>query len=492
MKSFFLSKKLLIYTGLGIIVLILIIIGLNKGNGKQMATVVRTDVFQEVASTGKVKPNQSVDLGFDKSGRVGEVYVSVGQQVKSGQVLATLESGEISADLLKARGLLQQENIKLREMKSTSPISYNDASKNLDAAVRSGFADADNAVRNKADQFFKNNSINPQFEISITSGNFTHYFNVPDNTKIEINSDRQKVETILTDWQKRILTLNSSNVVSEADKAVSDLNAISIFLDKIAGAVNSFTSNEYAYDATVAGYKTTISGARSEVSGAISTIVTAKDKFNSAPTLGDNGQFEDIQIQEASVSQAEAAVSSLEASLAKSTIRAPFDGIVTLQEAKVGSAVSGGATLMSVISQNEMYIEANISEIHIGKLAVGNPASVTFDAFPAEIFSGEVSYIEPGDVIVDGVVNYKIRISLKNPDPKIKNGLTANIKIQTAKKANVLSLPLYAVLKEGDQSFVNKMTGKQVQKTPVTLGLSGNTGLVEILSGLNEGDSVQF
>jgi HlyD family secretion protein len=493
MKWFsFLSKKVLIYVGIGLVVIVAIIIKFSDGNGKQTATVIRTDITQEIAATGKIKPNQSVNLGFDQSGRVANIRASIGEVIESGQIIASLESGEILANLAKARASLLEENIKLGEVKSTAPISYNDAYKNLDAAIKEGFADADNAIRNRADQFFKNTTANPQFEISITSGNFTHYFNVPSGLTAEINNGRKDVESILTDWQKRISSLNSSNLVSEANKAISDLNIISDFLDKIAGAVNTFTSAEYAYETTVSNYKTTISGARSEVSGAISAVVTAKDKLNAAPILGQNGEFGDIQVQEAAVSQAQAAVSSLEASLNKSIIRAPFGGIITLQDAKIGATVSAGETLVSIISQNEMYIEASISEIHIGKIAVGNPASIIFDAFPDEEFSGKVSYIEPGDVLIDGIVNYKIRVSLKNPDPRVKSGLTANLKIQTSKKENVLAIPLYAVIKENDQNFVNKMVGNEIQKIPVNLGISGNNGLAEILSGLGEGDTVEF
>ncbi|MEK7116563.1 MAG: efflux RND transporter periplasmic adaptor subunit [Patescibacteria group bacterium] len=491
MFSFF-SKKILIYVGIGLAVIIAIIIKFSDGNGKQTAVIVWADIVQEVAATGKAKPNQSVNLGFDKSGRVGNVYADVGESVKGGQIIATLESAEISADLAKAEALLQEKNIKLREIKSTAPITYNDASKNLDATVKEGFADADNAIRNKTDQFFKTPATNPQFEISITSGNFIHYFNVPNDIRMEINNERKKVEEILTDWQKGTLNISSSNLVSEADKAIANLNAISLFLDKMAGAVNTFTSADYAYDTAVSNYKVAISGARSDVSGAISAIVTAKDKFNSAPTLGEAGQFENVLTQEAVVSQAEATVASLKASLSKSAIRAPFDGVVTLQDAKVGGAVSAGATLVSIISQNKMYIEADISEIHIGKIAVANPVSVTFDAFQAEEFSGQISFIEPGDVIIDGIVNYKIRVSLANADPRIKSGLTANLKIQTAKKENVLAVPLYAVFEENGQNFVNKIVGKNTQKIPVTLGLSGNNGLAEILSGLAAGDKLEF
>lgn len=494
MKIFsFFSKKTLIYSGFGAVLLIvIIIIGLSRGGSKQTITITRADIIQEVAITGKAKPNQSVNLGFDESGRVANVYAQVGDMVKRGQIIATLESGEISANLAKARASLEEENITLRETKNTSPISYNDAYKNLDAAIKGGFADADDAIRNKADQFFKNSVTNPQFEISITSGNFVHYFDVSSSIALDLNNTRKEIETILVNWQKRTLNLNQSNIATEVDASINDLNTISDFLDRVAAAVNTFISVSYTYDTTVSNYKTAISSARSEVSDAISSIVTAKDKLNTAPTLGAGGQFEDVLTQEAKVSQAEAAVFSLEASLNKSVVRAPFDGIITLQDAKVGSAISPGTTLVSLISQNDMYIEANVSEIHIGKIMVGNLVSITFDAFPDEEFLGEVSYIEPGDILVDGVVNYKIRVNLKNPDPRIKSGLTANLKIQTSKKENVLIIPLYAVINENNQTFVNKIAGGNVQKIPIKLGISGNNGFAEIMNGLGEGDIVQY
>jgi RND family efflux transporter MFP subunit len=491
-KSFLYKKKFYIPAAIALVIIIFAVIKFSGGSGKQLTNVVRSDIVQEVAVTGKIKPNQSVELGFDKSGRVQNVYVSVGEVVKSGQVLASLEAGEVSADLAKARALLDEERVTLLETKNTAPLSFGDASKNLDASIKEGFADADNAVRNRADQFFKNLPDSPRFEISITSGNFVHYFNVPSDTTIVLNNERRKVETILTEWKTRLSSLTSDNLASEADKAITGLNVISDFLDDMAGGVKSFTSADYSYDTTVINYKTAISSARSEVSGAISALVTAKDKYNASGALGSAGQFESVLTQEAKVSQAQAAVDSLESSLGKFVIRAPFDGVITKQDAKQGEAVSASAPLISMISQGDMYIEADISEIHIGKVKIGDPVSITLDAFPNETFVGEVSYIEPGDVIIDGIVNYKVRVNLKNADERIKSGLTSNLKIETDKKENVLSIPLYAVIKEGDQNFVNKVSGNKTKKIPASLGLSGNNGFVEILSGLSQGDVVEF
>lgn len=494
-KSFlqnFMTKKVVITALAVVAAAIIAVVSLNGDNGKQRFVVKRADIVQTVAATGKVKPDQSVNLGFDKSGRVENIYADVGDRVKKGQIIASLETGEIRADISKAKASLEEEIVKLGDIKNTAPVSYNDAYKNLESTIKKGFVSADNAVRNRADQFFENTSSNPQFKVSFTDGNFVHYFNVPSDTATDINGRRMDVENILTEWQKRIFTLNVSNVATEANFAIENLSTISIFLDKIAGAINTFSPAEYDYEATVNTYKTTISSARMEVSGAISEIVTAKDKFNSVGTLQE-GEFNSILTQEAKVSQARATLSSLEASLGKSIIKAPFDGILTLQDAKLGSTVSAGTPLVSMMSEGGIYyIEANISEINIGKVSAGNKVVVTFDAFPLEEFSGSVSYIEPGDFIIDGVVNYKIKVNLDKIDERIKNGLTTNLKIETSKKEGVLAVPLYAVTKDEGINFVTKIVGKEQQKTPVSLGISGNDGFVEVLSGLNVGDVIEF
>ena len=488
----FLTKKRVVYPAIILIIILGAVAIFRDGNGRELSVVVRADIIQEVAATGKVKPAQTVDLGFDKSGRVSAVYFDVGDSVSRGEVIASLESADLFADIAKAKASLEEETIKLREIKNTAPVSYNNSYKNLDAALREGFASADNAVRNRADQFFKTSPENPQFEVTFTDGNYVHYFDVPFNAEIELNNGRREVEDILVNWQTELNTINESNVLSIASASINNLNKISVFLDTVASAINTFTPAEYAYETTVTTYKTTISAARSEVSAAVSRVVTAKDKFNTAPALDQGGQFDSVLTQEARVAQARANVASLEATLKKSSIVAPFGGIVTLQEAKVGGAISAGAALVSIASKNEMYIEANISEINVGKIIEGNPVTVLFDAFPGETFTGTLVFIEPGDVIVEGVVNYKIRVEVANPDPRIKKGLTANLKIQTAKKSGVTALPLYAIVKEGEQNFVNKVVGKQTQKVPVTLGLVGNNGFAEILSGLTEGDTVEF
>jgi len=302
MRRFF-TKKIIIITVIVLAVIAGIVLKVSNGGSKQKVTVVRADLKEVVSATGKVKPFESVDLGFDKSGRIRSVNAEVGSEVKKGDVLAAIDAGDTEADLAKARALLNQETLKLADLKGTAPITYNDALKNLDAAVKNAFASSDDAIRNKADQFFKNTVQNPQFEVSIISGNYVNYFDVPSDAKLEINSERKRIEALLVEWQMNLS--NSSDVVRKSDLALSDLRIISTFLDKMASAINNFVPGEFTYEATVNSYKSTIASARSEVLDAISSVVTAKDKLNEAPSLSSGGEFGTVSIQEAKVREAQ-------------------------------------------------------------------------------------------------------------------------------------------------------------------------------------------
>jgi HlyD family secretion protein len=202
---------------------------------------------------------------------------------------------------------------------------------------------------------------------------------------------------------------------------------------------------------------------------------------------------EQIAAQKAVVRQAEASVATAQAQMNKRVLHSPLDGVVTLQDAKVGEIISAGKEVSAVIANTGFEIEANIPEVDVAKLAVGNPVRITFDAFPQIPFTGTVSHIDPGETIVDGVVNFKVKVTLaQSPDlSRVRNGLTANLSIETRRREQVLILPQYAVLDTDHGPIVRKLVNGYATETPVTLGVRGEDGTVEILSGLSEHDLVE-
>ena len=112
------------------------------------------------------------------------------------------------------------------------------------------------------------------------------------------------------------------------------------------------------------------------------------------------------------------------------------------------------------------------------------------DALPGETFQGTVFYIDPAETVTQGVVDYKIKVSLNSSDTRIRSGLTANLAIRTRHKDAVALLPQYAILQNDQGTYVEVMQGKNVINLPVTLGIQDEKGNVEIVSGVQKGDQV--
>jgi multidrug efflux pump subunit AcrA (membrane-fusion protein) len=119
-------------------------------------------------------------------------------------------------------------------------------------------------------------------------------------------------------------------------------------------------------------------------------------------------------------------------------------------------------------------------------------AQITFDAFRSdEVFDATVIEIDTTSTVIQDVVSYIVKFRLENTDSRLKDGMTANIDIETAKREKVLTVPFRALTKEGDTTYaeVRQADGTFV-RTDVTIGLEGDDRTIEITSGLKEGDII--
>jgi HlyD family secretion protein len=252
---------------------------------------------------------------------------------------------------------------------------------------------------------------------------------------------------------------------------------------------------------TITAYKTSLATGLNAVNTASTNLSTLNQNIASQKFLVAQRQAElnlkmagstpeDIQGQQAQVAQAQASAQSIQVKIAKSALVSPFAGVVSVNNTKVGKIATAGTVLVSVISDNNLEIDANIPEVDIGRVSVGNAVNVTFDAFPNETFTGKIFYMDPAQTVTQGVVAYKIKVALDKTDPRVRSGLTANLIIKNKEKNNVLVLPQFAILQTDKGNFVQVLeNGKPMQK-PVTLGIRDQNGNTEILSGVSEGQQV--
>lgn len=492
----FAKRKKIVVSILAIIVLVVIFnLARNKSDGLEDLKIVRGDVVEVVAVTGKAKAVLSADLSFERTGRVSYAGGGVGTKVSSGEVLARLDQSDVLADIAQAEASLREAQVRLQEIGRTSESAYLDAKINLTAQIRDSYAKVDDAIRNNVDQFFKNQRLATTYiEFSFVDGNTIYTFPLNQELKGRIGASRYELELLLQKWNNNLLSLDSSSDVSPyTEESKKVLNQARIFLDDVSMAANSLVATEYKYETTISGYKSAISSARGTVNTALTNLLNSQEKFNSAPRqVGGVGSFDAVLAQEARVAQARAQVESMQAVLQKTVLRSPITGTISKFDAKLGEIVSSGSQLISVISAGDMELEANVSEVNIGKVVRGNRAQIVFDAFPSEVFEGEIFFIDPAETLVDGIVNYKIKIRIIEPSSEIKSGLSADIRIKTEERKDVVKVPYFSVITRDGNYFVNKLENGSTIEVPVSIGLIGSDGFAEVLEGLSEGDTVRF
>lgn len=190
--------------------------------------------------------------------------------------------------------------------------------------------------------------------------------------------------------------------------------------------------------------------------------------------------------------QARESVRTLEAQMYEDVVTAPLSGQVTRLNVRVGEIVTLGARIGRVSKPGEYIIEARVPESDIAKVVPQMGAKITFDAFSSdEIFEARVVSIAPASTVVQDVVSYVVKFRLDVTDPRLKEGMTANIDIETAVRNDVLVVPFRALSKEADKTIASvKQSDGTFLTVEVTTGLEGDDGTIEIKSGLKEGDEI--
>ncbi|HRY27906.1 MAG TPA: efflux RND transporter periplasmic adaptor subunit [Candidatus Moranbacteria bacterium] len=202
--------------------------------------------------------------------------------------------------------------------------------------------------------------------------------------------------------------------------------------------------------------------------------------------------------QRAVIKKAESAVTAVREQISETTLYSPISGIVITKnvdegETTVANAVTANTSVVTIAREGELEVQANIPESDIVKIALGQKANVTLDAFNAEdIFSAEIVEIEPSATVIQDVVYYKVKLKFPAYDERFKNGMSANIDIHTAEKEGVLMVPARAIKEDGKKKYVEvlKADGITTEKIYIETGLEGDEGMVEAKSGLKGGEKV--
>jgi len=499
----------------GIAILVVIIVGViwffmarSHKTTYQFVTVKRGSITETVSVTGNVTSTKSVDLAFQNGGTISDVYYNEGDRVTAGDVIARLDTQDLAAQLAQAQANVDSQNATLQKLQAgatpqniaVSRTALNTAEQTLQNSyasvpntITSAYTNANDAIRNQLSSFFTNaETNNPQVAFPVGDSQIIN----------DLVSERTKASADLNAWQTEDQDITAGTGSSTLDGALQNtLTHLAVTKTLLTTALNAIINATNVAPATATSYKTNVTTGLNEVNTAIGNVNVlaqsiASEKASVAQaeaqlnlTLA-GSTTQDIAAQTAQVEQAVASKQSIQVKINEASLIAPMSGIVATQNAKVGEIASPGIPVTSLITANAPEVDANIPEIDIGKIAIGDPVSMTLDAFPNETFTGKIFYIDPAQTIISGVVDYQVKVAFNKNDPRMKSGLTANLDITTQTRNNVLILPQYAVLQNDSGVFVETVTNNTVAQNPITLGISDENGNVEIASGTTEGEQV--
>jgi HlyD family secretion protein len=152
-----------------------------------------------------------------------------------------------------------------------------------------------------------------------------------------------------------------------------------------------------------------------------------------------------LRSQEAGVTQSQASLRQNQVNLAHTVIESPIDGLVISRNVDVGQTVAASmsAPTLFVLAADltKMQVLASLDESDVGRIRPGQTVRFRVDAFPTEEFIGNVTQVRLQPTTVQNVVTYQTVIDVPNPELKLKPGMTANVNIEIARRADVMRVP---------------------------------------------------
>ena len=235
-----------------------------------------------------------------------------------------------------------------------------------------------------------------------------------------------------------------------------------------------------------------------QLQAALADAALAKVNLKRAEDLREAGSNTpaDLDAAQARQKQADAAVATLRATIAKKTIRAPFDGRVAIRQVELGQVVAAGGPIASLTSVTPIYADFYLPQQALATVRVGQRARLTTDTYPGAHWEGTVSVVNPE--IDPATRNVRIRSSFPNTDGRLRPGMFVNVEVLSSELRKVVVIPATAVIFApfGDSVFAieekKDAAGKSslvVRQKFVRLG-DRRGDFVAVTSGLSPGETV--
>jgi HlyD family secretion protein len=385
---------------------------------------------------GDIEPDSTVILSFERSGQITDVYLSAGDYVSEGEIIAQLENERERIDVEQARVTLQMAELDLEDILLVD----------------------DDEIR--------------RAEARVQAAKDTYGFTANQVTEQDIRA----AEMRFNDAQRTIDAAYEAKIVGGGTMFEEGVTLLEAQI------------GEATFNAEVARleleYLRTVN--QPQLGAAAERIAEAE--ANLLAVLAGPTDFE-IESAELAVQSRENDLAEAELAYERTLLRAPREGILTDVSIEEGQRIVVGNEVMKLVDTNPLHVLAEVDEIDYRQIAIGMEAVVTLDALPGVRLPGVVTRIAPEGVEVAGVVVYETEIELQVNDPRIRPGMSATAFFGVNQEAaEVLVVPKRFFLEDGRTVQVVQSDGT-LEAVQVQTGAE-TPGGIEVTSGLSAGDAL--
>ncbi len=468
----------------------------NASDGSVVEVVQKGDITRTVIASGKVVSSTDLSLGFEVSDVVRSVNVSVGDHVKKGSIIATLNSGEERAVLTSAKGALLSAEARYKKILEGSSneeialaqVNLDNAQKDLETTKKTQDTLVANAYRKLLSDDLAAEPVSTiyiantprisgtytgkegEYTISLSGGDYVSFSGIETGTAL-FNT------TVAQTFGSKGLS-----IIFPTGSTTSQGGSWKVSIPNKSGA---------SYVANLGAYNQALDTRESALASAAALVAQRQAELNLKRATA---RQPDIDSALADVITAQAGVESANARLEKKILRAPADGTITKVSIKPGEIAIPQKEVIVLEDIDNLYLEANIGEGNISAVSLGQSVTVSYDAFPGQKYAASVSSIDPSATENGTTINYKIK-ALIGDVTNIRPGMTANMAIVTAEVPDALSVSGRTIKEDETGTYVLVVTNpesrkKKTVRTAVTVGIKGDGDIVEIKSGLSAGQSI--
>ncbi|WP_165241032.1 efflux RND transporter periplasmic adaptor subunit [Corynebacterium lizhenjunii] len=460
--------------------------------------VAPADLSTEISASGTVAGQREVALSTTLTGPVQSLDAKVGDRVEAQQLLATIDTTATQRELDTQRATqaveqqqaynnIESAQLQLSQLQDSVAGGLNPEINSAKAAVDQARSAYDDAVHQRDD-----GPDSPEVAQARTA----------------VKEARSALSTAHNSAIQASLTALSQNASPEADgpSVVGSLINLTEADDKVVDARRHLTEAEEslarqleAHDVEAARHARAAATAYRGVSEAELGLQAAEMAVQHQIDTRSQAVDHALKGAASAGASAEIATKSLQLQLSDAAVRTPLAGVVTAVNATTGQPAQGA--LLTVTDDSVLRVRVKVKEADISDISIGDKVTFTSPSAPGKTFRGKVTFISPTSEAAKSEATgsesgsarnsaeFPVEIQVEGSREGLRLGSTAKVKIITDERTGVLSVPLSAVIHEGEKSYVLRVRDGVVERQEVTVGTESSLNAA-IDKGLSKGDAI--